>query len=251
MSRLHPHDARPARPARRRAPAGAAALALAMAMAMAMAMALAAMAVGDAARAADGPARPPAPSPAPAPAPAPGTDTKALDRLAAILASVARTPLVAAPFHASKASGLLSTPVESRGTLSVDPNGRIEKHTRTPLDERVTITDEAVRIERAGSPAEELRVADDPSLAAYARGLRAVFAGDPTPLREHFDIAVRGDVADWTLVLTPKRLKVQAAVQRIVASGANGLIQRIETTDGAGDVETLSVLLKPPAAPPR
>ena len=171
------------------------------------------------------------------------------DRLGDILAGVARTPLEKAPFFASKASGLLATPIESRGTLSFDTKGRIEKHTLTPIDERVTITDKAVRIEQPGKPADELLVADNPALAAYAQGLRAVLAGDPAPLREHFDVEVGGNVGQWTIALQPKRLKMQAAVQRIVITGANGLIQRIETTDGAGDVETLSVLVAPPASP--
>lgn len=166
--------------------------------------------------------------------------------LGSILASVAKTPLEKAPFFASKTSGLLSTPIESRGTLSFDPQGRIEKHTLTPIDERVTITDKAVRIEQAGKPADEILVADNPALATYAQGLRAVLAGDPAPLREHFDVKVDGDVGKWTIALEPKSLKMQAGVRRIVIAGSNGLIQRIETTDGAGDVETLSVLLKPP-----
>ncbi len=178
-------------------------------------------------------------------------DASRNDRLGPILSSVARTPLDAAPFFATKASGLLSTPIESRGTLSLAAGGRIVKHTRSPIDERVTITDAAVRIERAGEPATELRVADDPALGAYAQGLRAVLAGDPAPLREHFDVDVDGDVSAWVLTLVPRSLKLQAAVRRIVVSGSNGLIRQIETTDGAGDVETLSVLLTPPAAAPR
>ena len=114
----------------------------------------------------------------------------------------------------------------------------------------ITITDKAVRIERAGKPADELLVANEPALAAYAQGIRAVLAGDQAPLREHFDIALDGNVTKWTLALRPKSTRLAAAVAKLVVSGANGLVQSIETTDGAGDVETLTVLLKAPSTAP-
>ena len=171
--------------------------------------------------------------------------------LATILSSIAATPLRRAPFHAKKTSGLLAEPVESRGTLSFDASGAIEKHTLTPIDERITITELAVRIERAGKPAEEIRVADNPALAAYARGLRAVLAGDPAPLREHFDVAPAGSLSNWTLELRPKSARLQTAVRSLVVGGSGGLVKNIETTDGAGDVETLTVLLTPESGRPR
>ncbi len=171
-------------------------------------------------------------------------------RLRDILSSVARTTLTDAPFVANKVSGLLAAPVESRGTLSVDASGGLDKHTTSPIDERLTITDEVMRIERPGKPVDEIRLAAEPALASYAQGLRAILGGDTAMLNEHFEVNLAGDTAAWTLTLLPRSARLQTALTRLILTGANGLIQSIETTDPAGDIETLTILLQPPAAPP-
>ena len=132
-----------------------------------------------------------------------------------ILTSVAKTPLVKAPFIAIKSSGLLSAPVESRGTLSFSADGLIEKHTTSPIDERTTISVDAIRIERTGQKVSEFRFADNPGLTAYAQGLRAIMGGDAGPLREHFELSLAGDLGAWVLTLRPKSVRLQSAVSSL------------------------------------
>ncbi len=166
-----------------------------------------------------------------------------------ILESVANTPLVRAPFIAIKSSGLLSAPVESRGTLSFSTDGLIEKHTTSPIDERTTISVEAIRIERTGQEVSEFRFADNPGLTAYAQGLRAIMGGDAGPLREHFDLSLVGDPAAWALTLRPKSGRLQSAVSSLEVTGANGLIKTIETVEASGDIDTLTILQQVPSTP--
>jgi len=168
-----------------------------------------------------------------------------------ILASVAHTPLNEAPFIRLKTSGLLAAPIESRGTLSYSTNGRIEQHTTSPIDERIIITDQAVRIERVGEPTDELSFAEKPALTAYAQGLRAILAGDPAPLYEHFLPTLDGDDQQWRMTLRPKSMRLQTAISSLVVTGTKGLISSIETFMTSGDVDTLTILRNPPPSSQR
>ena len=91
------------------------------------------------------------------------------ERLRRVLAAVAAQPLAAAPFIERRLSALAATPLESRGTLSFNPAGLIEKQTTSPLRERVIISPETVTIDAGdGKPLTVIRLDAQGALPAMA-----------------------------------------------------------------------------------
>lgn len=185
------------------------------------------------------------PFPAVAQAVAPGATG---DLLARVLAEVARQPLKAAPFIERRSSALTASPLESRGTLSYEPSGSVEKRTLKPIQERMTVGLDAITIQGAQGAAQTIRFEAQPAMAAYVHGLRAVLAGDAGPLRQHFDTQLTGSFDHWEIRLKPRDAAVRRGIAQIVVRGERGQVQVVETTETGGDVNELTILLRAPAA---
>ena len=170
------------------------------------------------------------------------------DLLARVLAEVARQPLKAAPFIERRSSALTASPLESRGTLSYEPSGSVEKRTLTPIRERMTVGLDAITIQGAQGAAQTIRFEAQPAMAAYVHGLRAVLAGDAGPLRQYFDTQLTGSFDHWEIRLKPRDAAVRRGIAQIVVRGERGQVQVVETTETGGDVNELTILLRAPAA---
>lgn len=165
--------------------------------------------------------------------------------LAAILAAVARRPLNAVPFIERRMSGLASKPLESRGTLTYEPSGRIEKRTTNPIEERVVLTAETIEISGSGGAAPTvIRFATRPELAGYAVALRSVLGGDPKPLRAHFQVRATGTLKKWQLSLLPLDASLKRAIRLVQIGGEDGLVRVIETTELSGETDELTLIVK-------
>lgn len=185
------------------------------------------------------------PLPAAAQAAAPGATG---DLLARVLAEVARQPLKAAPFIERRSSALTASPLESRGTLSYQPSGSVEKNTLTPIQERMIVGLDAITIQGARGAPQTIRFEAQPAMAAHVHGLRALLAGDAGPLRQHFDTQLTGSFDHWELRLRPRDAAVRRGIAQIVVRGERGQVQVVETTETGGDVNELTILLRAPAA---
>lgn len=170
------------------------------------------------------------------------------DMLARVLAEVARQPLKAAPFIERRSSALTASPLESRGTLSYQPSGSVEKRTLTPIQERMIVGVDAITIQGGQGAAQTIRLDAQPAMAAYVHGLRAVLAGDARPLRQHFDTQSSGSLDHWEIRLRPRDAAVRRGIAQIVVRGERGQVQVVETTETGGDVNELTILLRAPAA---
>ena len=185
-------------------------------------------------------------------APAVAVSAGGADPLPDILAAIVGQPLVQAPFFELRSSVLFARPVESRGTLSFTPPDRIEKRTEQPVRERVTLAGDTLTIQEgdSGTP-KSFRLDGQGGAGAWARGVRAIVAGDPAPLRQHFELETTGGLTAWQLVLRPRDPGLRRSVTRIVVEGAGGRVRRIETTEAGGDVSELTILDAPAVNPAR
>ncbi len=163
--------------------------------------------------------------------------------LTQVLNAVAAKPLDAMPFFERRMSSLYSRPLESKGTLSYKPPGILEKLTTSPIRERVTVAADLITVQSGDSAAVNMIKLDgQPNLQAFAKGLRAVMAGEIKPIRQYFDPLITGSFAQWNLKLIPIDSAMKRALKQIVVTGQGAQVRVIETTELGGDVNELTLL---------
>jgi hypothetical protein len=160
-----------------------------------------------------------------------------------VLNAVSAKPLDAMPFFERRMSSLFSRPLESKGTLSYKPPGILEKLTTSPIRERVTVAADLITIQSGDSAAVKMIKLDgQPNLQAFAKGLRAVMAGEIKPIRQYFDPLMTGSFEQWNLKLVPIDSAMKRALKQIIVTGQGAQVRVIETTELGGDVNELTLL---------
>jgi len=165
------------------------------------------------------------------------------ERLRCVLAAVAAQPLTAAPFIERRVSALAATPLESRGTLSFNPAGLIEKQTTSPLRERVTISPETVTIDAGdGKPVTVIKLEAQGALTGYGLGLRALLSGNEKLLRQVFDTRMTGTFENWKVHLLPREPALKRGIRHIMVSGSGARLRLIETSETGGDTIEMTII---------
>ena len=165
------------------------------------------------------------------------------ERLRRVLAAVAAQPLAAAPFIERRLSALAATPLESRGTLSFNPAGLIEKQTTSPLRERVIISPETVTIDAGdGKPLTVIRLDAQGALTGYGLGLRALLSGNEKLLRQVFDTRMSGTFENWKVQLLPRDPALKRGIRHIMVSGSGARLRLIETSETGGDIIEMTII---------
>ena len=162
--------------------------------------------------------------------------------LAQVLAAVSAKPLDAVPFFERKISALFSRPLESKGTLSFKPPGVLEKLTLSPIRERVSVAQDTITIQSGEAAAKVVKLDGQPTLQAFAQGVRAVVAGDIKPIRQYFEPQMTGSFNQWNLRLVPIDSAMKRVLKHIVVSGQGAQVRLIETTELSGDINELTLL---------
>ena len=139
-------------------------------------------------------------------------------------------------FTEERAIPELDLPLPSSGVLRWRAPDRLEKHTTSPIDERLVVEGNRMAYERADRGIRrEFGLDDQPEMRALVEAVRATLAGDLPGLVRHYEVAFEGAPgADWRLMLTPLSTRVRAAVQRIVVSGRGARVLAVDTEGGGG-----------------
>ena len=135
----------------------------------------------------------------------------------------------------------LGTPIERKGTLAYARPGRLEMVVETPLAERLTIADGKLTVESRGAT-RVVDLARQEPLFAWIEGIRATLAGDESALRRHFEPTVSGTIAQWSLGLVPRDLRLRSIVARITIAGERERIRTIEIDEVSGDRSVMSIV---------
>jgi len=154
--------------------------------------------------------------------------------LDALMEKLKRAKPAAARFNETKEMALLDRPLESSGELLFTPPDRLEKRTTSPGSERLVVEGDTLVMERAGRR-QVASLRQWPQVAAMLEGIRATLAGDRARLERVYKVAVEGDADAWRLVLVPREAEVAKIVARVVLSGVQGDVRRIEIEQGDGD----------------
>ena len=139
-------------------------------------------------------------------------------------------------FTEERAIPELDLPLPSSGVLRWRAPDRLEKHTTSPIDERLVVEGGRLLYERADRGLRrEFGLDDQPEMRALAEAVRATLAGDLPALSRHYEVGFDGSpAAEWRLALVPHSARVRAAVQRIVVSGRGAQVLAVDTEGGGG-----------------
>ena len=151
-----------------------------------------------------------------------------------LMDSLAHNKSGRATFIETKHIALLDKPIVSSGELLYTAPDRLEKRTLKPKSESMTVSGEALFIER-GKQKYQLQLQAYPELAAFIDSIRGTLAGDRKALERSYSLSLDGSAERWTLQLLPLSEKMQTVILRIQISGMRDQVNTIAITPADGD----------------
>lgn len=146
-------------------------------------------------------------------------------------------------FRETYTSHLLTHPTVKKGTLRFIPPSTLVKHVTSPFEEIFTAEGETLRYE---NPEQDISTTfamqDVPTLSVFIQGLRSLFTGNVSQLRQHFHLTLTGTSQTWTLNLRPVNMPDSHTIDCIQFMGTNSRLRVIEVREVNGDHSELLLL---------
>ena len=161
--------------------------------------------------------------------------TTVMNRLAAVKSTKAN-------FTEKKFVKLLNAPVESAGVLTYTAPDRFEKHTKNPVEERMTVERDTVTLDNvAKKKKQQIFIPQFPALAAIVDAMRGALSGNLPQLQQAFSIKASGTNARWKLRLVPLEANQYAYIHAVDVAGRDDFIESIEILQSDGDRSVMSM----------
>ena len=162
--------------------------------------------------------------------------------VARLMQELAKVKTSKARFVERRYVGILTTPLESSGTLLYVAPDRLEKRTLAPRAESMLLEGERLTLEsEQPKRRRSIRLDDYPAVGVFVESIRSTLAGDLAALKRLFDLALEGDERRWRLVLKPGEPSMQELVSEIRIGGSRGSIDSIEFLEPNGDRSTMTI----------
>jgi outer membrane lipoprotein-sorting protein len=158
-----------------------------------------------------------------------------------LFARFARIPNSNARFTETREIGLLTTPLESSGTLTYHRPDFLEKRTLQPQPEGLRLEGDRLTLTQADGASRTLSVSAMPEIQTYVESIRATLRGDVPTLMRFYEVALEGTPQDWRMQLTPRAEEARKIVQRILIAGREATIRRIEVLQADGDRSIMTI----------
>ncbi|CAO3425804.1 LolA-related protein [Azospirillum endophyticum] len=171
-------------------------------------------------------------------APSLAAESWGLEDLFARFAKIASSD---ARFTETREVGLLTTPLESSGTLTYRRPDLLEKRTLQPEAESLRLDGDRLTLTRADGASRTLSVSSMPEIQTYVESIRATLRGDVPTVMRFYEVALEGTLQDWRMQLTPRAEEARKIVQRIVIAGREATIRRIEVLQADGDRSVMTI----------
>lgn len=164
------------------------------------------------------------------------------DELAQLMRALAAIRERRDRFTEERAIPELDLPLPNEGTLSWSAPDRLEKHTLSPIDERLSVSGGRLLYERRDRDfRREFSLADQPEMQALVEAIRGTLAGDLPALRRYYEVEFEGRHDDaWRLILVPTLPRVRSSVQRILVTGEADRLTGVDT-EGNGSVTRMRI----------
>ena len=161
--------------------------------------------------------------------------TSVMNRLAAVKSAKA-------DFTEKKFVRLLDAPVESTGVLIYVAPDRFEKHTKNPVEERMTVERDMVTLDNvAKKKKQQIFIPQFPALAAIVDAMRGALSGNLPQLQQAFSIKASGTNQRWKLHLVPREANQYAYIHAVDITGRDDFIESIEIRQSDGDRSVMSM----------
>jgi hypothetical protein len=161
--------------------------------------------------------------------------TSVMNRLAAVKSAKA-------DFTEKKFVKLLNAPVESTGVLVYTAPDRFEKHTKNPVEERMTVERDTVTLDNvAKKKKQQIFIPQFPALAAIVDAMRGALSGNLPQLQQAFSIKASGTNQRWKLHLVPLEANQYAYIHAVDVAGRDDFIESIEILQSDGDRSVMSM----------
>jgi Outer membrane lipoprotein carrier protein LolA-like len=135
---------------------------------------------------------------------------------------------------------VLDAPLRSSGELLYEAPDRLEKRVLEPRAETLVLAHGVLSATRGGHT-RVLELAAAPQLAPLIESVRATLAGDRAALERHFSLELAGDLAHWTLTLTPRDAAAARSVATVRITGARAALHTVEILAADGDRSLLTL----------
>lgn len=140
----------------------------------------------------------------------------------------------AARFTEIKYLKALEHPIRLDGEVRFIPPDGMEKYVTAPYEERMTVSNGWLRLQR-GEKIRELELERHPVAQAFVTAFTATLMGDAATLQQHYEMKLDGNERAWQLSLTPRESDLLDKVSLIKVSGSGKVLQSFETLQPKGD----------------
>ncbi len=135
---------------------------------------------------------------------------------------------------------MLKAPLTSSGELFYDAPARLEKRTLTPKPETLVL-DHGVLTAQRGHRQHVLELAAYPQVVPFVESIRATLAGDAAALERYFVTDFSGELAHWSLRLTPRDPALARSITDVTLAGERDAIRTVEIRERDGDRSRLTL----------
>ena len=161
---------------------------------------------------------------------------KAMQSLAQVKTSKAR-------FVERKEMEILSSPLESSGTLIYIAPDRLEKHTLKPRQESLVLDGNRLTLEsKTRNQRRTFDLQEQPVVGAFVESIRSTLAGNLATLKRHYEVSLTGSEREWQLLLKPSAPEVRRFVSEIRIGGSGDRVRTIEITEIQGDRSVMTIM---------
>jgi hypothetical protein len=158
-----------------------------------------------------------------------------------ILNRVAISPPASVAFREERHNSMLQEPLVLSGYMEYLAPGRMKKVIETPFSEILTISENAIRIERDGK-VENLSLRRSRSLRTLLRGIVAVIAGDENHLVETFELELQQSPDGWSIHFTPRSKRIARNLESMSVHGSSDVIDSIRISLAGGEWHKIELL---------
>lgn len=154
--------------------------------------------------------------------------------LSGLLAGMRSSVGVVAAFTETRELALLSSPLESAGTIYFVPPDRMVRVVTRPGRSRLVVDGSRARFEDE-TGAHDLDLGASPVARQLVDSFVVLFRGDEPRLRELYDCTYEAGGSSWSLRLVPRSTPLDRMVASMHLVGTGARIDRMETLEPDGD----------------
>ncbi|MDE1906783.1 MAG: outer membrane lipoprotein carrier protein LolA [Rhodospirillales bacterium] len=160
--------------------------------------------------------------------------------LPGLMAQLAEVRAASASFTETKNLPLLTTSLQSSGTLDYVAPDYVRKTTTTPAPQNFLLQNGTVTLTMNGQT-QHFTLAQAPQLAGLVEGVRATLAGDLPALQRYYTLSLSGGPDHWQFLLHPRDQALAKMLAWMSITGSGDTITEIDSADAKGGTTRMQV----------